>query len=110
MQRHPAVTERLLQQVAPLRPLAVAAAGHHERVDGRGYHRGVLSDELPRAARILAVADVFEAMTADRPYRVGMPVDQVLELMARDVGRAFEPAAFAALDAFVTRGGRLLAA
>lgn len=56
-------------------------ASHHERMDGRGYHRGLPAGRLPLAARVLAVADVCEALTADRPYRAGMPIEQMLAIM-----------------------------
>ena len=59
---------------------------HHERLDGRGYHRGVRAGDLPVSARALAVADVFEALTADRPYRAPMAPEAALEIMRRDSG------------------------
>jgi HD-GYP domain-containing protein (c-di-GMP phosphodiesterase class II) len=66
---HPLHTERLLSRVAPLRPVASIAAAHHERLDGSGYPHGLTGDELGLPARLLAVADVYEAITAARPYR-----------------------------------------
>ena len=69
MRRHPELTVRILERVAAFRDLAATAGAHHERLDGRGYHLGLTGDQLNRDARILAVADVCEALTADRPYR-----------------------------------------
>jgi HD-GYP domain-containing protein (c-di-GMP phosphodiesterase class II) len=81
--------------------LAVAAAAHHERVDGRGYHRGIAGDAIPAMSRVLACADVYDALTARRPYRDPMSPDDALSLMRRDVGAAFFPEPFAALCAHV---------
>ncbi|MGI8779243.1 MAG: HD-GYP domain-containing protein, partial [Solirubrobacteraceae bacterium] len=66
---HPLHTEELLRRIAPLRRVAAVAAAHHERLDGSGYPHGLGGDELSLPARVLAVADVYEALTAARPYR-----------------------------------------
>jgi HD-GYP domain-containing protein (c-di-GMP phosphodiesterase class II) len=66
---HPYYTERILGRCAPLRDLAEVAGSHHERLDGSGYHRGTAARSLPPAARLLATADVFRALTEDRPHR-----------------------------------------
>lgn len=95
---HPAYSEQILLRIKAFSAWAVDAAAHHERLDGRGYHRGVDGSSLSPAARTLAVADVFEALTADRPYREAMSRDDALALMRRDVGTAFCPRAFAALE------------
>ena len=84
MREHTRYTLRILERVHCFRHLAGIAASHHERLDGSGYHRGLAAFDLPRPARILAVADVFDALTADRPYREAMP----LEAGARDRARA----------------------
>jgi HD-GYP domain-containing protein (c-di-GMP phosphodiesterase class II) len=98
MRRHPEMTQRILEHVSAFGPLAETAAAHHERLDGRGYHRGVNADELPLAARILAVADVAEALSADRPYRSALAPDEVLALMREEVGSHFCPVAYEALE------------
>ncbi len=74
------------------------AAAHHERLDGGGYHLGLSAFDLSRPARILAVADVFEAMTADRPYRTAMPVEQALAIVRKMSGTALCPAAVRGLE------------
>ena len=84
--------------MAVLSSFAALAAAHHERLDGRGYHRGIAMSGLPLDARILAVADVYDALTKARPYRDAMPVAEALALMRGDVGSAFCPVAFAALE------------
>ena len=83
--------------MAAFAPIAFVAGAHHERLDGKGYHRGVGGDELPRDARILAVADVFDALHADRPYRDGMPLERIMGIMHADSGTAFDPQMVAAL-------------
>jgi len=66
---HPYLTERVLHRCNPLRPFADIAGHHHERADGSGYHRGASGDQLSVSARLLAAADAYHAMTADRPHR-----------------------------------------
>jgi HD-GYP domain-containing protein (c-di-GMP phosphodiesterase class II) len=100
IRRHPELTERILERVPPFRHFAGDAGAHHERLDGRGYFRGLAGEQLAWMPRILAVADVFEALTADRPYRSGLAPDEALEVMRRDPG-AFCPDCFAALEAWV---------
>jgi HD-GYP domain-containing protein (c-di-GMP phosphodiesterase class II) len=98
VKRHPLVTEQILGRVSRFADIAGIAAAHHEKLDGSGYHRGIHGDELDPPARVLAVADIFEAMTADRPYRQPMEVEQALGLMRLDVGVRICPEAFAALE------------
>ncbi len=93
MKAHPAFTLRILERVACFRPLASMAAAHHERLDGSGYHLGLAAFDLSRSARILAVADVFEALTADRPYREAMPIEKALGIVRGMSGTALCPAA-----------------
>jgi len=101
IKEHPRNTEEILLRVPIFSGLAVPAAAHHERVDGRGYHRGIAGDAIPAMSRVLACADVFDALTAKRPYRDPMSTDDALALMGRDVGAAFFPEPFAALCAHV---------
>jgi HD-GYP domain-containing protein (c-di-GMP phosphodiesterase class II) len=103
---HPGYTGDILRRVPAFAALAADAAAHHERVDGRGYPLGLSGDAVTRNARILAVADVFEALTAERQYRGPLPEDEALAIMRRDVGTAFCPRAFAALEAAL-RGSSL---
>ena len=98
MRRHPELTVRILERVGAFRDLAATAGAHHERLDGRGYHLGLRAEQLNRDARILAVADVCEALTAERPYRAAMEPDQVRAIMRRDAGTAFCPEALGALE------------
>lgn len=102
---HAEHTERILSRVAELRGIASVAAAHHERMDGRGYHRGIRAGGLPVAARLLAVADVFDALSAERPYRKALPIEQVMEIIQRDAGPALCPESVEALRQWLARGG-----
>jgi putative nucleotidyltransferase with HDIG domain len=101
---HPRHTEEILSRVAAFAPIAFVAGAHHERIDGRGYHRGLSGADLPVEARILAVADVFDAMFADRPYRAGMPVERIMNIMDADAGTAFCPRCVEALHECLDAG------
>jgi HD-GYP domain-containing protein (c-di-GMP phosphodiesterase class II) len=98
MRRHPELTVRILGRVSAFKDLAATAGAHHERLDGRGYHLGLRDEQLNRDARILAVADVCEALTADRPYREAMDPDRVRAIMRGDAGTAFCHDALGALE------------
>jgi HD-GYP domain-containing protein (c-di-GMP phosphodiesterase class II) len=74
------------------------SALHHEKLDGSGYPWGVGADELEPAARILAVADIYEALTADRPYRAGMTPAAALAILRKDAGPRLWPDAVDALS------------
>ena len=87
IRRHPELSLRILAPVPAFAAVAEMAACHHERLDGRGYFRGLTEPELSMGARIVAVADVFEALTADRPYRSAMPVEAALAILREEAGR-----------------------
>jgi HD-GYP domain-containing protein (c-di-GMP phosphodiesterase class II) len=74
MRRHPELGARILDH-ANLRDISAWVLAHHERVDGGGYPLGLAGEQIPLEARILAVADAYEAMTADRPYRAALGHD-----------------------------------
>lgn len=80
------------------------AISHHERWDGAGYPEGIAGDAIPLAGRICAVADVFDALTSDRPYRAALPNDTVYDMMAAERGRHFDPAV---LNAFFAQRAAL---
>jgi putative nucleotidyltransferase with HDIG domain len=106
VEQHPAYTLSLLQRVPVFSTLADDAANHHEWLDGRGYSRGLGGDALTPTARILAVADVLDALTSDRPYKPGLAFEQVEGALLGQSGTHFDPAA---VDA-CTRGGVLATA
>jgi HD-GYP domain-containing protein (c-di-GMP phosphodiesterase class II) len=99
---HPLLAEQILARVPSLRELAAVASAHHERLDGSGYPRGLTAGELTMPMRILAVADVYEALISERPYRSAYYPDDAVELMRADVPLRLDPDAFAALEALVT--------
>ena len=107
---HPAFTETILAGIPAFAGFAAIAAAHHERLDGHGYHRGVPAGDLPVSARALAVADVFEALTADRPYRGPMEPDEALRICRRDAGRHLDPLCVEALAAGIGQAAERLAA
>ncbi len=98
IKRHPGHTAEILSRVAMFAPLADIAASHHERLDGGGYHRGIAIGDLPLDARILAVADVYDALSSARPYRAEMPAGEALAIMRAGVGSHLCPVAFAGLE------------
>jgi HD-GYP domain-containing protein (c-di-GMP phosphodiesterase class II)/DNA-binding CsgD family transcriptional regulator len=98
---HPYYSERILGRCAPLRDLAEVAGSHHERLDGSGYHRGTAARSLPPAARLLATADVFRALTEDRPHRPAKSRSEAAAELERACaeGRMDVPCARAVLEA-----------
>jgi len=104
---HPVYTEEILKRIPPLAQLARVAAAHHERLDGKGYPRGSLAHEISLETRIITTADIFDAITAARPYRGAIPVPRALEMMEESVGTALDPDCFAALRRVVDQIDRL---
>jgi HD-GYP domain-containing protein (c-di-GMP phosphodiesterase class II) len=98
IRQHPRHTQAILERVACFRSIVETAASHHERLDGRGYHRGLAAFDLSRPARVLAVADIYEALTAERPYRAAMPAEQALDIVRSERGTGLCPAAVEALE------------
>lgn len=88
---HPRIGHRLVGQVPALDDIAASILHHHERFDGGGYPSGLRGEQIPRSARIVAVADAFSAMTADRPYRARMSVEDACEELERNAGTQFDP-------------------
>jgi diguanylate cyclase (GGDEF)-like protein len=88
---HPRIGYRLIDQVEALRPIAPAILHHHERWDGGGYPDGLAGDDIPLEARIVAVADSYSAMTAERPYRKRMSLEQACAELERCAGTQFDP-------------------
>ena len=101
IKRHPELTLQILSPVAQLSSVAEMAACHHERLDGRGYFRGLAAPSLAMGARIVAVADVYEALTADRPYRAAMPYEQAIAILDEETGGHLAHDVVAALKAVV---------
>lgn len=99
IRRHPELTMRILEPIPTFDGVAELAARHHERLDGRGYFRGLAAPDLAIGARVVAVADVFEALTADRPYRAAMSSEQALGIMRVEAGQHLSGDVIEALEA-----------
>jgi putative nucleotidyltransferase with HDIG domain len=105
IKEHPSLGYRILADISQLSAVLPAVLHHHEQWDGRGYPMKLVSDQIPLIARIVAVADAFDAMSSDRPYRKGMSVEKVNEIFKRGAGQQWDPevitAYFAAYDDIV---------
>ena len=91
MHKHPEYAYEMLWHIDFLRPAIEIPYCHHEKWDGSGYPRGLKGEQIPMAARIFAVVDVWDALTSDRPYRKSMPREQVLKIIQKDSGTHFDP-------------------
>jgi putative nucleotidyltransferase with HDIG domain len=103
MRHHAALTDTILSRITAFGELARIAGAHHERLDGKGYPHGLRGSEIAIETRVLTTADVFDALTAKRPYHDAMPEAKALEIMAADVGTAIDAECFAALRSTLAR-------
>lgn len=97
MDTHPDVGHRIVGQAGFSPMVSEIVLTHHERWDGRGYPRGLRGEEIPLATRLFSVADSLDAMTSDRPYRRGMPLEDAVAEVVRHRGTQFDPLAVDAL-------------
>jgi putative two-component system response regulator len=88
---HPAVGSAILEKITDFPELTIGARWHHERYDGRGYPDGLASEDIPEIARIIAVADAYDAMTSNRSYRNSMSQENVRAEIERGKGSQFDP-------------------
>jgi HD-GYP domain-containing protein (c-di-GMP phosphodiesterase class II) len=105
MRLHPMHTYEILGRVPVFRGFAEMAASHHERLDGSGYHRGLRAEQFPALTRELVVADMAEALSAERPYRGPLPWDEVFAILEEDVGTAIDGRSVEGLKAFLAKAG-----
>lgn len=103
VQAHAMYTETILARIECFAELARVSAAHHERLDGKGYPRGVTADDICLETRIITTADIFDAITAERPYRGAIPIPKTLEMMAENLGTAIDERCFAALKLALER-------
>jgi putative nucleotidyltransferase with HDIG domain len=103
MQEHSAIGERILAKVEDYAEIAKIVRHHHERLDGMGYPDGIASSEIPLISRIIAVADAYNAMTSDRPYRDAMPSRVARMRLAQGVEGQFDTSIVAAFEAVLAR-------
>ncbi|BCB96904.1 hypothetical protein JZK55_18260 [Dissulfurispira thermophila] len=90
IKKHPHFTGKILAPINLPDFIVLTAIQHHKRLDGKGYPLGLSGDQIISTAKIVAVADVFDALTSDRPYRPAMPVEKALEILINDIDRAFD--------------------
>ena len=101
MRRHPVTGAQIVAPFEHLAGAAVVIRHHHERGDGSGYPDGLAGDAIPQGARIVAVADVFDALTSDRPYRAALPRRAALEYLVSEAGTTLDrDVVAAALEAY----------
>lgn len=102
---HPVLGALVLREVETLANVVPSVLYHHERWDGQGYPSGLSGSDIPIAARVVAVADAFEVMTAGRPYREPRSPDDALAELKREAGGQFDPEVVSALERLYRRGG-----
>jgi putative nucleotidyltransferase with HDIG domain len=98
MDLHPLIGESILRPIELLRPLLPGVRSHHEHFDGTGYPDGLRGEAIPIEARIMAVADAFDAMTSNRPYRRALSEQEALDELRRNAGTHFDPRIVAAFE------------
>ena len=109
IQTHPTYTQRILERAPCFAELAELAANHHEKLDGSGYPRRITADMLDLPMRVLAVADIYEALTAKRPYRDPLAPEIALSIIDKDVPGKLDPDARAALETHIGRSDAVTA-
>lgn len=91
IKKHPQKTYEIIYHIPKMRYIAQIALHHHERWDGKGYPDGLADDDIPYLSRIIAVADTYDALISDRPYRNGLSIEEALEEMAHESGVQLDP-------------------
>ncbi len=105
MKNHPEIGARILRPLTALEPCIHAVRHHHEKLDGSGYPDGLLAEQIPIETRIVSVADIFDALYSDRPYRSKMPIEKVLDIIQKDTDRGkLDPVVVAMLREIVAEG------
>lgn len=100
---HAGYTETILSRISAFSELAKVAGAHHEKLDGTGYPRGLKADEISLETRIITTADIFDAITAERPYRGAIPIPRTLEMMAETLHTAIDERCFDALKRAIAK-------
>jgi len=95
---HATLTQEILSRIDIFRAMAVIASAHHEKLDGTGYPKGLKATDLSEDMRILAVADIFDALTAERPYKAALPLEKVYEIMDDMAGTGIDPDCYRSLQ------------
>ncbi|KPV48956.1 hypothetical protein SE17_35300, partial [Kouleothrix aurantiaca] len=107
MQQHPLIGERIVQPLRMAAAVGPIVRHHHERWDGRGYPDGLVREDIPLGARIVAVADAFDAMTTARPYNRVLSMPEAAERLRAGAGMYWDPAVVAAFLGWLQASGML---
>lgn len=108
VRQHPGHTRSILERVGPFREIAIIAGEHHEKLDGSGYPNRLMGADLSLEARIIAVADVYGALSEDRPYRGGLDLDQIVPIMKGLAPNKLDADCVEALVAAISNGSELV--
>ncbi len=104
VKEHPALTRQILGRIPAFREMALVAGSHHEKLDGTGYPNQLGADEMSLEARVIAVADVYAALSEKRPYRESLDLEQVTAIMEKEMPHKLDPEVFEALLTGLSRG------
>ncbi|NTU76181.1 MAG: HD-GYP domain-containing protein, partial [Anaerolineaceae bacterium] len=104
MMKHPTLAYQMLSPIKYLLPALDIPYCHHEKLDGSGYPRGLTGEQIPIAARIFAVVDVWDAITSDRPYRKAWTKSKALKYIQSQAGKQFDPNVVAAFENLIPKG------
>jgi putative nucleotidyltransferase with HDIG domain len=107
VEEHPTTGTRILEPIAAYKSVIPGVLHHHERYDGKGYPNGLAGEEISLIGRIMAVADVYDSLVSDRPYRPGMDKDRVLKIIQKEAGTCYDPNVVRALLIFVNQESKL---
>jgi putative two-component system response regulator len=98
MKKHSVLGEQIIEKIESLakesdflKYAKIFAANHHEKWDGTGYHRGLKGNEIPLLGRIMAIADVYDALVSERPYKNAIPHDEAVKIISEQKGKHFDP-------------------
>lgn len=91
MREHPVKGYEIATQIEMLRPIMPAVRNHHERWDGKGYPDGMVGEKIPISARLVAIADAYDAMATDRPYKSALPLEECERMLRKQAGKMFDP-------------------
>jgi HD-GYP domain-containing protein (c-di-GMP phosphodiesterase class II) len=100
MRLHPVKGDEIASKIEMLRPIMPAVRNHHERWDGQGYPDGMKGEDIPLPARIVAIADAYDAMSTERPYKPALPVEECEALLRKNAGKMYDPEL---IEIFVSR-------
>ncbi|RYE34447.1 MAG: HD-GYP domain-containing protein [Hyphomicrobiales bacterium] len=110
MKSHAGLSEAILSRIDAFSDLSRIAGAHHERLDGKGYPRGLTGDQIDLETRIVSTADVFDALTADRPYRAAMPASKALTILRDGIGTSHDETCIVALEQALSQASLAAAA